>query len=145
MDYMELQTKYHGLIQIDEDRFINFVNGIPGFQDENKFVVIPLEEDDTFYIMQSVNTSTLAFVMVNPFTYYPDYDFTLEDSVVQKLEIKDSKDVLVYSILTVQDPFENTTVNLQAPVIINSKNHQGKQIILNNEKYQTRHKLVEKR
>lgn len=95
--------------------------------------------------MQSVNTSTLAFVMVNPFSYYPNYDFNLDDSVVESLKIETPEDVLVYSILTVQDPFENTTVNLQAPVIINSKKNMGKQIILNNGEYLTRHKLVEKR
>ncbi len=142
---MELQTKYHGTIEMEESNYIHFSNGIPGFQEEHQFVVLPLEEDETFYIMQSVNTSTLAFVMVNPFTYYPNYDFNLDESIVESLQIKTPEDVLVYSILTIQDPFENTTVNLQAPIIINSKNHMGKQIILNNEKYLTRHKLMEKR
>ncbi|MFC0477859.1 flagellar assembly protein FliW [Robertmurraya beringensis] len=142
---MELRTKYHGTIEIDQSNYIYFSNGIPGFHEEIQFVILPLEEDETFYIMQSVNTPTLAFVMINPFAYYHNYDFILDESVVECLKIDALADVLVYSILTVQDPFKNTTVNLQAPVIINTKNNFGKQIILNNEKYLTRHKLVEKR
>lgn len=142
---MELRTKYHGTIEIDESNYIHFSHGIPGFHEEHQFVILPLEEGETFYIMQSVSTATLAFVMVNPFTYYPSYDFVLDESVVESLKIEAPEDVIVYSILTVQDPFEDTTVNLQAPVIVNSKNHFGKQIILNNGKYLTRHKLMEKR
>jgi flagellar assembly factor FliW len=142
---MEIQTKYHGTIEIDEKNVVKFSNGIPGFPDEDRFVVLSLEEDETFFILQSVRTATLGFVIVNPFQYFPDYDFTLEDQVVDLLDIKSPDNVLVYSILTVHDPFENTTVNLQAPVIINIENHQGKQVILNSDKYTTRHKLIEKR
>jgi flagellar assembly factor FliW len=138
---MELQTKYHGNIEIDEGSIVQFSNGIPGFPEEAQFVVLPLEEDETIFILQSVKTEGLGFVMVNPFLYFSDYDFTLEDQFVQMLDIKSPEDILIYCILTVKDPFEKTTANLQAPVIINTRNYQGKQVILNNDKYTTRHKL----
>lgn len=144
MDGMEFQTKYHGLIDMPKEDVLHFKSGIPGFPEEEQFIIIPLEEE-TFYILQSVKTQSLAFVMVNPFTYFPDYDFTLEDQIVDALKIDSPEDVIVYSILTVQDPFEKTTANLQAPIIINSKNKMGKQIVLNHEGYTTRHNIMEKR
>ncbi len=142
---MEIQTKYHGVIEIYENEIIYFENGIPGFSEQDKFTIIPLDDEGTFLILQSLNSSNLAFVVVNPFNYFPKYNFTLEDSVVEKLGISSPVDVIVYIILTVEDPFENTTANLQAPIIINSKNQQAKQVVLNNDKYTTRHKILEKR
>lgn len=141
---MEFQTKYHGLMEQPQDEILHFKSGIPGFPEEEEFIVLPLEEE-TFFILQSVKTPNLAFVMVNPFTYFPNYDFTLEDQVVDSLNITSPEDVIVYSILTVQDPFDKTTANLQAPIIINSKNQLAKQIVLNHDRYTTRHNIMEKR
>lgn len=142
---MQVETKYHGKINIVEEKVITFAQGIPGFPDEERFVVLPLEDDETLQILQSVHTPELGFVVINPFTYFPDYDFTLEDQFVAALQIEQPEDLLIYSILTVHDPFVDTTANLQAPVIINTRNHQGKQVILNTDKYTTRHKILEKR
>lgn len=142
---MEVKTKFHGTIKLLDEDVITFHGGIPGFQDESRFAVLPIEGDNTFLILQSLSTTELAFVIVNPFHYFPEYDFTLEDQVVEKLNIASTEDVLVYSVLTIQEPFENTTANLQAPIIINLKEKMGKQVILNNDTYTTRHKILEKR
>jgi len=142
---MNIQTRYHGELIINEKDVIGFPKGIPGFIEEKEFVVLPLEDESSIYILQSLKNPTLAFVIVNPFHYFPEYDFNIDDQVVENLKISSSSDVLVYSILTVQKPFENTTANLQAPIIINANSQQGKQIILNDDKYKTRHKILEKR
>lgn len=141
---MEIQTKYHGKIHISSKDIVKFENGIPGFPRENEFYLLPIE-DAEFQILQSTNTANLAFVIVNPFNYFPQYDFTIEDSVVAQLGISHAEDVSVYTILTVKEPFENTTANLQAPIVINSKNQQAKQVVLNVDHYSTRHKIIEKR
>lgn len=141
---MKIVTKYHGELEINSDEILNFEKAIPGFPDENEFILIPLSDDKTFYVMQSVINGQLAFVLSNPFNFFKEYDFKLEDSVVDELMLVDEKDVIVYSILTVQDPFEKTTANLQAPVIINTKNRKAKQVILHNEKYSSKHPIFEK-
>jgi flagellar assembly factor FliW len=141
---MKLNTKYHNEVDIQESEVLHFEKGIPGFPDEKKFVILPLNEDGSFSIMQSVGMEGLALVIVNPFDFFKDYDFQLEDSVVEELVLTSDKDVLVYSILTVEDPFEKTTANLQAPVIINKSNNKAKQVILVDEKYKTKHNLFGK-
>lgn len=139
-----MKTKYHGEIHIDENEIITFANGIPGFLQEKKFVILPFGEDTGISVMQSVSNSQLAFVVTNPFFFYQDYDFTIDDQVVEQLQLESEKDVTIYVILTVQDPFEKTTANLQAPLVINSKGKLGKQVILTNTNYQTRHAIFEK-
>lgn len=141
---MKINTKYHGAAEIDENEIFHFEKGIPGFNDEKKFILIPLSDDDTFSVMQSVEKMELAFVVSDPFSFFMEYDFKLEESVVEELELDSEKDVSVFSILTVQDPFEKTTANLQAPVIINRKNRRAKQVILHNEQFSTKHPIFEK-
>jgi flagellar assembly factor FliW len=141
---MLIKTKYHGKIEIEKEDILTFEKGLPGFFEEKEFIVLPLSEDQSFSIMQSVSTEYLAFVIANPFHYFQEYDFQLEDPVVEELELNSEKEVQVYSFLTVEDPFDKTTANLQAPVIINTTNHKAKQVILNNGHYKTKHLIVQK-
>lgn len=141
---MRLITKYHNEVEVNETEILHFEKGIPGFPYEKQFVVLPLNEDGSFSVMQSIVTAGVALVIVSPFDFFKDYDFKLEDSVVEELEIKSEKNVLVYTILTVEDPFDKTTTNLQAPVIINKANNKAKQVILVDEGYKTKHNLFGK-
>lgn len=140
---MKIQTKYHGEITIEDSQIVHFENGLPGFLEEKKFVILPLTEDQVYLILQSVQTPAIAFVITNPFLFFKDYEFKLDDGIVEKLGIKDVNDVQVFNILTVQDPFEKTTINLQAPIVINVKNKHAKQVILNHENYTTREPLFQ--
>ncbi|WP_449537805.1 flagellar assembly protein FliW [Ferdinandcohnia sp. Marseille-Q9671] len=141
---MKIDTKYHGDVHIEETEIITFTNGIPGFLEERKFVFLPFEEDTFISVMQSVGNPGLAFVVTNPFFFFKEYEFTLDDQTVEQLELESEEDVTVYVILTVQDPFEKTTANLQAPIVLNNKKQLGKQAILTNTNYQTKHVIFEK-
>lgn len=141
---MKINTKYHGEREIEEKEIINFPNAIPGFLEEKEFIMLPLNEGDEFIVLQSLANRQLAFIMTNPFRFCKEYDFTLEDYVVEQLEIESEKDILVYTILTVQDPFDQTTANLQAPIVINMKKKLAKQVILNHPDYRTKHMLFSK-
>lgn len=137
---MKIETKYHGVQDINEEAMLNFDSGIPGFPEEKKFVLLPLDES-TLLVMQSVTTPQIGFVVADPFAFFPYYDFKLSESTVEQLALEQPEDAVVYTILTVQDPFEHTTANLQAPVVINRMNNKAKQVILTELNYKTRHPL----
>jgi flagellar assembly factor FliW len=137
---MKIRTKYHGEIEINEKDIFHFEHGIPGFLDEKQFVLLPLE-DTPFVILQSIKTPELGFAMIDPFVYFPDYDIELDEQTVTQLELSSEKEVAVYVILTVADPFDNTTANLQAPIVLNYEKKLGKQVILTNTPYKTKHRL----
>ncbi|MBQ6448684.1 MAG: flagellar assembly protein FliW [Bacillus sp. (in: Bacteria)] len=141
---MKIATKYHGEKEIQEKEVITFPQAIPGFPEEKEFVLLPLDEESQFIVLQSVENQQLAFVLSNPFTFFKEYEFTLEDHIVELLELESEEDIQVFSILTVQDQFEKTTANLQAPVVINSKKNIAKQVILNEPNYHTKHPLFQK-
>ncbi|KHD86419.1 flagellar assembly protein FliW [Heyndrickxia ginsengihumi] len=140
---MNIQTKYHGEIKVNEQEIWHFEKGLPGFPDEKQFVLLPLPNNDVFMILQAVQTPYIAFVITNPFLTFKDYEFKIDDSTLEQLKLESEKDVAVYSILTVKDPFVDTTINLQAPLIFNVKNHQAKQMILNDSPYHTKHLLFQ--
>ena len=141
---MKISTKYHSEMELEKNNIITFPQAIPGFPDEKEFIILPLDEAEEFVVLQSIANSQLAFIMANPFRFFNDYDFTLEDLVVEILEIESEKDIHVFSILTVQDSFDQTTANLQAPIVINTKNKLAKQVILNQPDYRTKHPLFSK-
>ncbi|WP_437342359.1 flagellar assembly protein FliW [Jeotgalibacillus marinus] len=140
-----MQTKYHGTIELEEKSMITFEEGIPGFPDAKSFVLLPLQQDAAFTVLQSTEEPTLAFILVNPFEFKPDYEVNLPDKVVGKLAITEPDEVAIFTILTVQSPFENTTANLQAPVVINIEKQQAKQLILTDSPYTPKHHLFKQR
>ncbi|WPZ18095.1 flagellar assembly protein FliW [Geobacillus subterraneus] len=137
---MNIDTKYHGTVTVKEEDIIRFPHGLPGFANEKRFVLLPLA-GTPFVILQSVETPALGFVLIAPFSYFPSYEFELDEATVEQLEIESERDVAVYVILTVADPFDDTTANLQAPVVIHARKRLGKQVILTNTAYKTKHRL----
>lgn len=139
---MKINTKYFGEMEIKKEDIIKFPEGLPGFQEEKEFIIInSLEEDDPFQWMQSVKNSRLSFIVINPFLLVLDYDFKLSESTVEKLKIKDEKDVAVFSIVVIPEDIKKMTINLAGPIIINAKERLGKQIVLDDDRYSTKYYL----
>ncbi|MGG2085810.1 flagellar assembly protein FliW [Priestia aryabhattai] len=140
---MKISTSYHGDIEIDNQQTLTFNQGIPGFLEETEFVILPLPEAEAFQVLQSIQTKELAFVITDPFQFFLDYDFQLEPQEIEKLQLQQAEDAAVYVLLTMSDSVEKITANLQAPVIINTKQQLAKQVILMNTAYETKHRLFE--
>ncbi|QHS23290.1 flagellar assembly protein FliW [Virgibacillus sp. MSP4-1] len=138
---MKIDTLYFGEIDIEKEKVITFENGLPGFQDEQEYTLLNLPDNQAFQILQSVHTRELAFVLTVPYFIYEDYEFDLDQGTVSQLDIEKPEDVTVYSIVTLHDSLKNSTLNLQAPVVINVKNNRGKQVVLTDTHYKTKHPL----
>jgi flagellar assembly factor FliW len=138
---MELKTKYHGTIEYKEDEIIYFKKGMPGFLDLKKFVLFPVEENDFFSVLHSVENSSIGFIVVSPFNIKKDYEIELNDAVLKELNIKEEIDVLIFNTVTLSSEVTKITSNLKAPIVINIKDRLGEQIILNDEKYEIKYPL----
>ena len=137
---MQLKTKFFGEIEIDENQIINFVEGIPGFPEEKQYIILR-DEDSDFAFLQSAKTEALCFITLPPALIVGDYSFDLSDETVEKLELENAEDVLVYVILNIPEDFKKMTANLKAPVVINIKNNKGVQELLDDDKYSIKHQL----
>lgn len=118
-----------------------FKKGIPGFDSLREFTIKDLEGNEKFKILES-RESEISFVTTNPFEIYSDYEVDLNDETIKELEIKRPEDVVILTIITLGRTLESSTMNLKAPLVINIKNNLGKQYIMQNSKYETKHPLI---
>lgn len=128
---MRFQTKHLGEIEYAEEAVITFEEGVPGFEDARQFVLILSNETDLpFHYLQCLDNPEVAFVITSPFLFVDNYDFNLSDSVVEKLDIKSPEELYVYGVVTIPKKVQFSTINLTAPLIINTTNRKGMQVVL---------------
>lgn len=135
---MMIETSMWGTIDVPDEQIYTFEKGIPGFDEEHRFALI-YEQDSPFVYMQSLTQETLAFVVTDPFLYYPDYEFELPDSEAEELKIEDA--LLIKCIITLKDNIEESSLNLLAPLVFNPNKRLGKQVVLHQTPYRTGHRL----
>lgn len=141
---MKLNTRHFGEIQIDKVRIITFPEGLLGFEDKREFIIInSTEEGLPFQWLQSIDDPGLAFVIINPFLFRKDYEFDISQSVVEMLKIEDQKDLIIYTIVVIPEDISKMTANLAGPIIINTNHKLGKQIVLEDKRYKTKHLILE--
>lgn len=138
---MKLTSKYHETINYEEKEIITFENGIFGFESLRNFIIIPVEGNELFSILHSIEDDNVEIVIVSPFDFKDDYEFKLSNQCIEKLNIKEEKDVLVYTTTTLNSDINKITTNLKAPIIINVCNNLAMQIIIDNDKYKIKEPL----
>jgi len=116
-----------------------FEDGIPGFS-HLQFFQLMQEEESPFFLIQSTEEQEVGFWVVNPFSFFPDYAFTLPEVSKEALRLNEETPVAVFAIVTIRSK-EQITVNLRAPIVINLANRMAKQVILQEEKYPIRQPL----
>lgn len=138
---MLIQSTRFGEIEVSNQDLLSFPDGLPGFLDEKKFAFLPQGQDNPFALLQSAISPDLAFVIVEPFTFFSDYSFQLSDDFVQELKLSKENPPQIFNIVTIKENLENATINLLAPIIVNWQTKTAQQIILEKTEYITRHKL----
>jgi flagellar assembly factor FliW len=142
---MQVATSRFGLIEVKEEAVYQFPQGLPGFDRLRRFALLPVADNPVFAWLQSLEKAEVAFLLVDPFIFFPLYEVELKDSQLKELEIKEKEDVLVYSVVTIPpEGLRQATVNLLAPVVLSRPALQGCQVLLEQEAYQTRHLLFPK-
>lgn len=139
---LKVNTSRFGEIEVDENNVVHFANGIPAFEGENEFVILPYDQESPYYFMQSLKSPDLAFLLTIPFLFFPDYTFEIDDETVKELEIKNQENVMYYSMITIPNgSIRYMTANLLAPVVLNTDNMCAKQVVLEKSNYTTKHRL----
>jgi len=139
-----IETKNFGKIEIEEKEIITFVEGILGFPEVERYILLgDKEEKNSFFWLQAVDYPELSFVVLEPGFFYPGFKPKLSQENLEVLGIEDQSSLLFYSITVVPEDVSQVRTNLQAPLVINTKNKKAKQIILNQPEYSLRHYLFQ--
>lgn len=140
---INVTTTRFGEIEIEETEVITLPNGLIGFPELKKYVLLDHDKESPFKWLQSIDDGTIAFVLINPLLFKPDYSVEVTETEVSELDLKKEEDAVISVIITMPSNPQNMTANLKAPLIFNLQNRNGKQVILNNSEYTTRHNIIE--
>lgn len=141
---MLVETKHFGKLEVQDDQVIIFPHGLYAFEEKKRYVLLQNEDpENPLWWLQSLDDVNLAFVLINPFLFKPDYEFDLADEDVEELGSPKPEDVVVFSLVVIPDDLKKMTANLLAPIIINAKTKKGKQVVLLKKNYSTKHLIFE--
>ncbi|MBU5670951.1 flagellar assembly protein FliW [Paenibacillus brevis] len=138
---MLIRTARFGELEVNEQDLWTMKNPILGFESNRQFVVLP-QNDSPFEYYQSIDDEHLTFVLADPFVFFNDYEFSLDQRWMDMLQIGTSEEVSVRVIVTVRSP-RDISLNLKAPLVLNTRVKEAAQIILDVPGYMTRHSIVE--
>ena len=139
---MKTQTGYYGETEYNPSDLVVVAEGFFGFPELKQFLPLRLDEDnDSLLLMQSVENSQVAFVVIAPTTLCPDYSPELEAEDLASLEAESSNELSYYAVCVIKNNYLEDTVNLKCPLAINPKTKAARQVILENTNYGYRHKL----
>lgn len=105
----------------------DIVTPLLGFDDLKQ---VTLEKfDENFMKMQSVDNEHISFTLINPFVL-KDYDFEVPHQVQELLKVTPDSNLLVYNIVLIQNPIEDSIVNLIGPILFNTDTKKAIQLVL---------------
>ena len=126
-----------------EPQIVHFPQGIPGFEEHHNFRFIPDEETMLAQLI-SVEEIQLGFILSRPEAYFPEYlkEMDIDEESIKVLNVKEDTVVDVWVILTLhRQEMVKTTANLRAPILLNTRDGIGTQVILNDDRYLSRQRL----
>ena len=135
---MQIDTLRFGPVEVDEDKFINFDDGIPGLEQYHKYAIVTFEDSYPLVWLQSVEDMGICLPVLDTFAVLPDYLFDLDDVDVRLLELKGLEDLHVLSVVVIPEDIKGMTVNLAAPIVMNTTTGKAKQVVLSGTEYNVR-------
>jgi len=140
---MKIVTSRFGELEVSEDLIIRMTKPVLGFEQIRKYVIVETEDFEPFKWLQSVEEPDLAFVIVNPLLFFPDYAIEVNPKEIEELKVEDAGHIITYVIVTIPSDYTRMTANLQGPVLINTRTNLAKQLVLVNSRHGINHRLVD--
>ncbi|MFN3201818.1 MAG: flagellar assembly protein FliW [Bradymonadia bacterium] len=139
---MRVETSRFGVLDINPEALFTFPMGLLGFSRHKKFVVLDHREDSPFKWLQSAEDGDLAFIISDPLFFKPDYHINVRRGEISVIDPEDADDLVVSVIMTVPDDPHQLSANLMAPLVFNMVNRRGMQLVLHDQRYPVRYKVL---
>ncbi len=121
---------------------LTFEEGLYGFERIKRYMLSGGSRQDSPFLWLQAVDENLCIAVIDPRIIVPDYDFELSDVNMRKLGATQASQFVVLSIVALRHRPEDTTVNLKSPIVINTGNLRGMQLILDDEEYPIRYRFA---
>ena len=138
---MKIKTSRFGDLNVENKDILFFSEGILGFEHLKKFFIIDPGDKTLILWLQSIEDNEVAFPIIEPKIFRPDYIVKLLPAELASLQLENMTDTKIYSILTIPKDVINMSANLKAPIIINARTNQSRQIVLQDSKLSVKYEM----
>jgi flagellar assembly factor FliW len=132
LEKISLKNTRFGDLAVDCSEVVSFPEGLIGFPAERHFVMITTAEASSFVWLQSLTTSSLAFLLTDPTIYVANYNPGIyleeQERIYTTVNIPHGKP-------------QDMTLNLAGPISVNLASRSGRQIVLDHEAYTTKYRV----
>jgi flagellar assembly factor FliW len=125
-----------------KDGVIHFEEGLIGFSECKDFLLTAKENLAPFRLLQSVDNPQVAFLVLEATMVVSNYCYHVPTREWESIGVTGTTKPLAFVIIVVGSTPETSTANLQAPLLVNSDQMIGKQLILTDSFFSARHPLV---
>jgi flagellar assembly factor FliW len=138
---LKVKTTRFGELEINPSDIITFHDGLLGFDQLKKYFVVDPGDSTLILWLQSTEDEKIAFPIIEPKIFKPDYTAKLLPADLNGLELESLSSAKLYSILTIPVNVVEMSANLKAPIVINSAKKVAKQIVLADSKLTVKHEM----
>lgn len=140
---MILRNKVLGEIEVKDDAVLYLPDGLLGFEDLKRFILLEVEEFQPFMWLLSVEEPNLGFAVSDPRLFFPErYDLPMSDADRDTLDLQPGDTISVFVVVSVADGGRRITANLKGPVVLNTRNRLAKQVVVYSPSYSVRQQLL---
>ncbi|MDB5095598.1 MAG: hypothetical protein JWM80_19 [Cyanobacteria bacterium RYN_339] len=139
---MQIKTTRFGTVELEEDKLIHFPLGLLGFETKQRYFLIDSDEAAPMRWLQCADQQELAFLVVEPGLFFPDYGFEIHADDREMLQLGTDQDVVVACLVVIPDDPMLMTINLMGPLVLNPDMRMGKQVVLHDGTYSARQRLI---
>jgi flagellar assembly factor FliW len=132
---MKFTNRQFGELEFEEKHIIEFQEGIIGFEEYKKYLIVDDEDSEPFRWLVSLETPDLNFAMIDPALIIDSYRSGI---------LKDS-DATAFLLVALKDQLDASTTNLRSPIVIDNATRSGRQVILDDESLSVRHPLFSRK
>lgn len=128
---MKFNNRQFGELEVEEQHVLHFPEGIIGFEECRKFLIVHDEDSEPFRWLVSLEDAELSFPLLDPTLLMPDYDKRLGAT----------GETSIFVIATLNENVEESTLNLRSPIVID-ETRTGRQLVLEDDSLQLQFPLI---
>ena len=140
------ETTHFGRMEYDDASSIHFAEGLPGFETEQRFVLIQRPDQHPLVFLQSLHTAGLCFPALPVRVVDPGYQPLLCERDLESLGFATQpaigKDAALLALIAVHQ--DDPTANLLAPIVVNLATREAAQCIDAELRYSHQYSLIER-
>lgn len=140
-EQLRVLSERFGEFTVPADQVLTLQEGLIGFPEYHRFVVMEHPSPSLLRWLLCIDEPNLAFAVADPTDFFPSYQLGRHEEI-EALGIETADDLAVLSIVSIPGDPAAMSANLMAPVVVNVRTRVGRQVILENGLYSTRHRLL---